>query len=220
MSDPNQADPGTDPLSSPLTDHEYDGIREYDNPIPGWWSWMFFGSVVFAVLYYSAYQLGTAGTSVAQAYDNDVTANLLLQFEEIGMLAPDEPTILKYMQEDKWLLFGKQTFAGNCVSCHGKNGEGLVGPNMTDEYYKNVKTLSDIGRVIQNGAANGAMPGWNNRLHPNEIVMVAAYVASLRGQNLPGPRGPEGETLAPWPDAPRSDAPQPDGPGMEVEAGE
>jgi len=202
MSEHNQTDPHSDPVNPPLTNHEYDGIREYDNPIPGWWAWIFAGACIFAVLYYMAYQLGTAGTSVAQAYDNAVTANLLLQFEDIGMLTPDEPTILTYMQEDDWLLFGKQTFAGNCVSCHGKNGEGLVGPNMTDDQYKNVTTLGDIGKVIQNGAANGAMPAWNNRLHPNEIVMVAAYVASLRGQNLSGPRAPEGETIPPWPDAP------------------
>jgi len=94
------------PLQGPLTDHEYDGIREYDNPIPGWWSWLFVGMIVFAVLYYMAYQLGTAGTSVAQAYENEVTANLKLQFEEIGTLTPDEPTVLKYMQDKQWLLFG------------------------------------------------------------------------------------------------------------------
>jgi cytochrome c oxidase cbb3-type subunit 3 len=43
------------------------------------------------------------------------------------------------------------------------------------------------------------MPAWKTRLHPNEIVLVAAYVASLRGKNLPGPRGPEGEKIPPWP---------------------
>jgi len=221
MSDLNQIEPQADaPHSDQLTGHEYDGIREYDNPIPGWWSWMFFGSFVFAVLYYGAYQLGTAGTSVAQAYDNSVTANLLLQFEDIGTLTADEPTILKYMGDDNWLLFGKSTFAGNCVSCHGKNGEGLVGPNMTDDQYKNIQTLGDIGKVIQHGAAKGAMPAWQNRLHPNEIVMVAAYVASLRGQNLKGPRAAEGETIAPWPDAPRSNAPGSDSPAPQVETGE
>ncbi len=190
------------PIQDELTGHEYDGITEYDNPIPGWWSWMFFGGIVFAVLYYMAYQLGTAGTSVAQAYDNAVTANLKLQFEEIGILTPDEPTILTYMQEENWVLFGQKTFEGNCVSCHGKEGVGLVGPNLTDDHYKNVKRLGDVATVIQKGAANGAMPAWQNRLHPNEIVMVSAYVASLRGQNKPGPRGEEGSVIDPWPAAP------------------
>jgi len=73
---------------------------------------------------------------------------------------------------------------------------------MTDDYYKNIKRLGDIPKVIQDGAANGAMPAWKNRLHPNEIVMVAAYVASLRGQNKPGPRAAEGSVIDPWPEAP------------------
>jgi cytochrome c oxidase cbb3-type subunit 3 len=186
------------PIQDQLTDHEYDGIREFDNPIPGWWSWMFIGGVVFAVLYYMAYQIGTAGTSVAQAYENDVTANLKLQFEEIGILTPDEPTILTYMQDEKWVLFGQTVFEGNCISCHAKGGVGLTGPNMTDDYYKNVKRLGDVATVIQHGANNGAMPAHINRLHPNEIVMVAAYVASLRGQNKPGPLGNQGDVIPPW----------------------
>jgi cytochrome c oxidase cbb3-type subunit III len=184
-----------------LTGHEYDGITEFDNPIPGWWSWIFFASVVFSVLYYMAYQLGTAGTSVQQAYDNALTANLRLQFEEIGTLTPDEPTILKYINDTKWLPVGRKVFEGNCASCHGKDGEGLVGPNMTDDHYKNIKRIGDFATVIQHGAANGAMPAWQNRLHPNEIVMVAAYVASLRGQNKEG-RQPEGDVIPPWPQAP------------------
>lgn len=202
MSDLNSTDPRPEPYSDPLTSHEYDGIREYDNPIPGWWSWIFIGSIFFAVFYYAAYHLGTAGTSVAEAYVNQVNANLLLQFEDIGTLNADQQTILEYMHKPDWVAFGKQTFAGNCVSCHGKEGEGLVGPNLTDDHYKNVKTLGEIGSVILNGAANGAMPAWSNRLHPNEVVMVSAYVANLRGQNLPGPRAAEGNVIPPWPDAP------------------
>ena len=76
-----------------------------------------------------------------------------------------------------------------------------MGPNLTDDHYKNVKKIEDIAKVIQNGAANGAMPAWRNRLsHINKIVLVAAYVAKMRGKNLSGPRpDPEGELIPPWP---------------------
>jgi len=198
----------SDPLpQDQLTGHEYDGIQEYDNPIPGWWTWLFVGGIIFSILYYMAYQLGTAGTSVAQGYDNAVAANLRLQFEEIGVLTPDEPTILEYINDEKWLLFGEKIFEGNCVSCHGKGGVGLTGPNMTDDAYLNVKRLGDVGTVIQHGANNGAMPAHINRLHPNEIVMVSAYVASLRGKNVPGPRPVEGVVIDPWPEAPAKPPP-------------
>jgi cytochrome c oxidase cbb3-type subunit 3 len=70
---------------------------------------------------------------------------------------------------------------------------------LTDDYWKNVKQLADIPKVIAEGAAAGAMPSWKTRLHPNEVVLVAAYVASLRGKNLPGPRGQEGDLIPRWP---------------------
>ena len=68
------------------------------------------------------------------------------------------------------------------------------GPNLTDDYYKNVKQITDIAEVIKNGAAGGSMPAWRTRLHPNEIVLMAAYVAGLRGKNLRA-APPEGDKI-------------------------
>jgi cytochrome c oxidase cbb3-type subunit 3 len=122
-----------------------------------------------------------------------------LQFEEIGELQPTAETIVEYMQKDNWLRVGKIVFQTHCVSCHDREGQGKVGPNLTDEYFKNVTNIEDIATVINNGAAAGAMPKWSNRLHPNEIVLVSAYVANMRGQNLSGPRGAEGKVIPDWP---------------------
>jgi hypothetical protein len=72
---------------------------------------------------------------------------------------------------------------------------------LTDDHYKNVKQLIDIASVIEKGAANGSMPAWQNRLIPNEIVLVSSYVANMRGKNLTG-RPPEGEVIPPWPAEP------------------
>jgi cytochrome c oxidase cbb3-type subunit 3 len=199
MSDPQITQ---DPLNDPLTDHEYDGIREYDNPIPMWWHWIFMGTFIFSIFYFAAHHMGTAGTSVAQAYENEKEEVGRIMLALLGDLTVDEPTILSRLNEEGVLSVGAGLFAQNCVSCHGKDGEGLVGPNLTDDHYKNLKTLGEVGSVIQNGAANGAMPAWNNRLSSPEIVAVAAYVAQLRGKNLPGPRGQEGEVIPLWPDAP------------------
>lgn len=188
-----------------LLDHNYDGIQEYDNPTPGWWWALLYGSVVFSVAYFMFYTFNPEAQTIWDEHGAAVAADLRLQFGEIGDLAADEPTILKYMNDQKWLAVGKSTFAARCVSCHGASGNGLVGPNLTDDSYKNVKGLEDVARVIANGAANGAMPAWKNQLHPNEIVLTASYVASLRGQNLPGPRPAEGDVIPPWPKAPVAD---------------
>jgi cytochrome c oxidase cbb3-type subunit 3 len=190
-----------------VLDHEYDGIREYDNPTPGWWNFIFFASVVFSVWYFLYYHASTISTSVTAGYANDVTEDLKRRFSTIGDLKPDEPTLLKYMGNAEWSAVGASVFKANCISCHGPEAAGQIGPNLTDDYWKNVARLTDIPQVVTNGAAAGAMPAWKTRLHPNEIVLVSAYIASLRGKNLPGPRGPEGNTIAPWPSAATATAP-------------
>jgi cytochrome c oxidase cbb3-type subunit 3 len=188
-----------------LTDHVYDDIQEYDNPLPGWWSALYFGSVVFAFFYLVYYYLGD-GPSIAQEYDTDAAEIMNLRFSEIGDLEPDRATIVEYMAKPEWLAAGRAVFNANCVSCHGKNAEGMVGPNLTDDSWKHVVNVEDIASVIANGAANGSMPAWRNRLsHVNQIVLTAAYVASLRGSNPGGAKAPEGSVVAPWPTAPAAE---------------
>ncbi|QEG39565.1 cbb3-type cytochrome c oxidase N-terminal domain-containing protein [Roseimaritima ulvae] len=187
---------------APRTGHNYDGIEEYDNPLPGWWKWLFIGTIAFSPFYWVYYHSGVAGRSVEDQYGVALAAATRLQFAEIGDLQPDTETIARYMHKDNWVRVGHSVFQANCISCHGREGEGQIGPNLTDEHFKNITTLADIATVINKGAGNGAMPAWANRLHPNEIVLVSAYVASLRGKDLSGPRGPEGRNIAPWPEPP------------------
>jgi cytochrome c oxidase cbb3-type subunit 3 len=184
-----------------LMDHEYDGIQEYDNPCPGWWHMIFLASVVFSVIYFIFFHLGKLGWTPQEAHQIAVGENAKRKFAGIGDLSSDEATLLKAMNEPDWLALGEGVYRTHCQSCHGADGaKGSGGPNLTDDYYKHVKVLTDIHRVIVEGAANGTMPPWRNRLQPNDIVVVAAYVASLRGRNLAGPRGAEGEVIAPWPE--------------------
>lgn len=175
-------------------DHTYDGITEYDNPIPAWWSWMFFGSIVFAVLYYFIVTVTGGQLSPVAYYDREVVADMKRQG---GALKADAPTIFRLAKDDDSLKSGAAIFATNCVSCHNRDGSGLIGPNLTDDAYINVENLVDIADVVAKGRKNGAMPAWANRLTPNEVVQVSAFVASLRGKNLPG-RPAEGKTIAPW----------------------
>ena len=191
-----------------VLDHEYDGIREYDNPTPGWWNFIFFASFVFSIWYFLYYHASTISTSVAQGYASDVTGDLKRRFSTIGELKPDEPTLLKYMRDTEWSSVAASVFKTNCVSCHGPEGPGQIGPNLTDDHWKQVRKLEDVAQVVQTGAAAGAMPAWKTRLHPNEVVLVAAYVASLRGKNLEGPRGPEGDPIPVWPDKASSPTPK------------
>ncbi len=189
--------------SNSLTDHAYDGIQEFDNPLPGWWKWTFVGSIVFSLFYLMYFHIGAPGRSVIETYDAALSANMKLQFAEIGDLKPDADTIVLYSHKPSWLKVGANVFKANCISCHGRGGEGKVGPNLTDDFYKNVSKIEDIARVINKGAGNGAMPAWSTRLVPNEVVLVSAYVASLRGTTPVGEaKGPEGNAIPAWPEPP------------------
>lgn len=182
-----------------LTDHSYDGIQEYDNPLPGWWKFLFWLFIFFAPLYYIYFHLGVEGRTVHDQYDRHMAQIFELRFKEIGILEPDRETITKYMNDAEWRKVGQVVFKTNCVSCHGPDGQGGIGPNLTDDHWKNVRNVEDIAKVISDGAANGSMPAWKNRLsHPNQIVLVSAYVASMRENPLSGPKPPEGNVIPPW----------------------
>jgi cytochrome c oxidase cbb3-type subunit 3 len=181
-------------------DHEYDGIREYDNPTPGWWHAIFVLTAVFAVFYAAFWHFSPLAWSQQQVLADEELAATKKQFAELGGLKADEATMVKMMKDPKWLPMGAAIFRSNCVSCHGDQGQGgVICPNLTDDYWKNIKRIEEIPRVVANGARNGAMPPWKGPLNDNEIVLVSAYVASLRGSNPPGARGPEGDKVDPWP---------------------
>ena len=177
---------------NPLTDHTYDGITEYDNPTPGWWTWLFIITIGFSVVYFFVVTLAQSELTPRGFYARAKTEAQKQLMSKLGELTADDKTILKLAGDAEWLPVGESLYATNCASCHGGKGEGQTGPNLTDETYIYVSTPADFADVVVNGRKNGAMPAWRNRLEPTEIVMVSAYVASLRGKNLPG-RAVEGE---------------------------
>ncbi|MGH1346032.1 MAG: cbb3-type cytochrome c oxidase N-terminal domain-containing protein [Nannocystales bacterium] len=182
-----------------LTGHEYDGIEEYDNPLPGWWSTVFALSAVFAVFYVVYFHMGDEGLDDISQYDAEAAEVMELRFGQLGTLTPDRATLLKYKDDKKWLAAGRAAFQVHCVSCHGKEGGGLVGVNLTDDHYKHITNIEDIVKVIEDGAAGGAMPAWKNRItNVNQLVLTAAYVASLRGTNAPGGKAAEGKPIPAW----------------------
>ena len=184
-----------------LLDHNYDGIQEYDNPTPGWWYAVFFATVLFSGLYILVYHLAVPPLSVRHATAE--ARHLDQQFAELNELETGEPKILAIMNQESWLSRGEAIFTSVCAQCHAADGSGLIGPNLTDDKYNIVASLMDIPNLIINGSESGAMPSQKNILNDNEIALVSAYVASLRGKDLPtnpmvSPQY-EGQPIDPWP---------------------
>ena len=88
-------------------------------------------------------------------------------------------------------------FSANCVSCHGREGAGVSGPNLTDDHYVRVRQLTDVADTVIGGSIAAGMPAWEGQLSMNEIVLVSAYAASLRGGFVEG-KPAEGEPIDPW----------------------
>lgn len=180
-----------------LTDHAYDGIQEYDNPIPGWWSWLWIGSIIFGVVYWFVATLSSDMTNEAEFRAHEL-ADMQKNLGRFTPMVADAPTLMKLRTDDQAQALGKDVFMRNCASCHGVDGQGITtAPNLTDEHYKWVKTIADIDKVITEGRANNAMPAWGTRMRPEEILVVSAYVAQLRGKNASG-NGPYGDVIPAW----------------------
>ena len=193
-----QPDHSSNPVSASAADWTFP--RAADHPIPAWWKWIFVATIAFSAIYFPYHHLGAPGRSAIERYEVAMGENVRLQFAELGDLRPDEATLVRMMNDRRWVRVGESVYRAHCISCHGLDGGGLVGPNLTDDHYKNVRTIGDILRIVQYGAAGGAMPPWQNRLHLNEQILVSAYVASLRGTTPSSPRGPEGNLIPPWPE--------------------
>lgn len=190
---------------SRLMDHEYDGIQEYDNPLPRWWNWIFAGSILFSFAYVTWYHVGT-GPSVEEKYQAEVAAYVERLLAALGEIQADDATIVRFMGNEDWMTAMSGAFVGNCSQCHAADGGGGIGPNLTDDRYKNVKTPQDIFNAISDGVAGTSMPAWKDRLREPQIILLASYVASLRGTSPANGTAPEGDIAPPWPEPVAEDA--------------
>lgn len=178
-----------------VLDHDYDGIKEYDNPLPGWWLYLFYATIVFSVGYVGYYHFGP-GPNQTQEYAAEMAvAAQLAQAREAAKPKVVQPVdVLATAQKDPARLAqGKETFVKLCVACHRPDGGGLVGPNLTDDYWIHGGTMKAMVHTITEGVPAKGMISWKAQLSEDQIINVAAYIRTLRGTNPPNPKAPEGE---------------------------
>ncbi len=119
---------------------------------------------------------------------------------QLGELTPDARTILSLHDQRLLMQVAAKLYRNECTRCHGMDGQGMSGPNLTDEYYVNVQRAEDIYDIIANGRNHNAMPAWKYKLSKNEMIVLSSYVAALRGRDLKGrPRDARAVEIAPWP---------------------
>ncbi len=190
--------PDRDPHTVPkLLAHDADGIREYDNPMPFWWSALFWGTFVYSVLYAGYYMIGV-GPGVRRDYQDELSAFYQEQAAKLGDLKPTMDTIHTLAEDPKMMQAAAGIFRANCTTCHAADGGGGTGPNLCDGSYLNVKQVTDIFKVLQNGVVAKGMPAWGPRFGEAQLVLMSAYVAHLRGTTPAAPKAPQGEAIPPF----------------------
>lgn len=175
-----------------LLDHDFDGIKELNNKIPPWFMAIFYGTMIWALIYMVDFHILGSGNVQEDEYNAEVQIAALERdlLNRSGAFVNEETVTL--LDDDAALSSGKDIFTKNCAACHGMNGEGLVGPNFTDEYWIHGGGIKDLFKTIKYGVPQKGMISWESLLDPTQMQEVASYILTLKGTNPPNQKAPEG----------------------------
>lgn len=172
-----------------LLKHEYDGIQELDNNLPPWWVWGFYATIVFAVIYLGYYHVFSVGDLQIAEYDRSMKEAEIEVNAYLDKMAMNvDETNATLMTDSKDLATGKTLYDANCVICHNPNGEGNIGPNLTDNTWIYGYDVKEVFGTVKNGTAKG-MPEHASKLNPIQLQQVASYVISLPEAEGKAPEG-------------------------------
>ncbi len=174
-----------------LLHHNYDGIQELDNNLPPWWKYLFYATIVFSVVYMGYYHVSN-GPSSAQEYEQEVRQAQLALAASSGQATVNVDNV-KLLSDAASLAKGKDIYDKNCATCHGTKGEGLVGPNLTDDYWIHGGSIQQIFVVLVEGVLVKGMPSWRAQFSSQDLEAVGSYVKTLHGTNPPNAKEAQGD---------------------------
>lgn len=182
-----------------LTNHEYDGIQEYDNPLPHWWLMTFLATIIFAFIYWIHYEFGGTTNQLTE-----LKTDLALIEEQTKQSQPPseitsvetEEDLKKLVSDTSFVTKGREVFQAKCSACHGQELQGTIGPNLVDEYWLHGKgQLTDIITVVRKGVLDKGMPAWDTMLKEDEIKSVVAFISSQEGTKPANSKPPQGDKV-------------------------
>lgn len=175
----------------PMMDHSYDGIQEYDNPMPRWWLLLFAATIVFVPIYYFAPGLIGAGGTKEKLYEAEMAA-FKAEHPDFGVATVTSDALAAIVADPAQVTAGGALFAANCSVCHRADGGGLIGPNLADDYWIHGGTPIEVHGSINDGVLAKGMPPWGKVLRPADVNALTAYVRSLQGTTPQQPKAAEG----------------------------
>ena len=181
-----------------LREHEFDGIREFDNRLPNWWLWTFYLACIFAVIYWIHYHVLGTGALPAEEYAREQAAAA----DKMVVVEVTDASLLALAKEEAAVAAGKAVFKANCAQCHNRlekpeladlDGMGNIGPNLTDRYWLHGGKPTDLYTTLTKGVVEKGMPDYFlGLLGPKQCQQVIAYVLTLKNTNVPGGKEPQG----------------------------
>ena len=177
-----------------MFEHSYDGIHELDNDLPPWWKYGFYLTIIWAILYLFSYHVIHTGKLQLAEYNTELMeaekakqAQMLLSKENVT-----EESVIA-LADAETISVGKDIFSKNCVACHGQSAEGMVGPNLTDNFWLHGGGVKNIFKTISNGIPAKGMISWKSQLSAKQIQSLASFILTLQGTNPANPKEPQGD---------------------------
>ncbi|TAF67559.1 MAG: cytochrome oxidase subunit III [Cytophagales bacterium] len=176
--------------------HSYDGIHELDNHLPPWWLYLFYGTVVFSIVYMINYHVLESAPLSTEEYNIEVAeAQKQIEAYQKTVAANLNETNVTMVKDDASINSGKDLFVKNCATCHGQVGEGGTGPNLTDAYWIHGGTINDVFKTVKYGVPKQGMIAWQKKLTAKDMQNVSSYIITLQGTNPPNAKEPQGEKM-------------------------
>jgi cytochrome c oxidase cbb3-type subunit 3 len=174
--------------------HNYDGIRELDNSLPRWWLYGFYACIVFAFVYIYRFHISHTGLSGEQEFQTELAKAEVEKEAYLKTAASkvDEKTVT-VLTDAASLGAGQKLFSTSCSPCHGTDAQGVVGPNLTDDYWLHKGSIKDVFKTIKYGVQEKGMKAWKDDFSPVQIAQLASYIKSLHGTKPAGAKEPQGE---------------------------
>jgi len=179
-----------------MLEHNYDGIRELDNHLPPWWTYLFYFTIAFSIVYMLVYHVFESSPSSSEEYNMEILAaeeaTQARQAELIEESGGFDESAIEFTDDPAIIASGEGIFNMQCAACHKMDGGGSIGPNLTDEYWLHGGSMNDIYNTIKVGVPDKGMISWEPVLSPEQIRDVSVYIKTLVGTNPENPREPQG----------------------------
>lgn len=175
-----------------LLEDDFDGIKELDNKIPPWFNLLFIITVIIAVIYMLNFYVFKTGKLQYQEYQEEMQQAAVQKAELIKSGALVNENTVTRLTDASSLNAGENIFKTNCVPCHGPEAGGVIGPNLTDDYWINGGGIKNIFHTITYGVPAKGMISWQTQLNPRQIQEVVSYVMSLHGTHPANAKPPQG----------------------------